>query len=111
MDYKDIKVLMEQVEAYIQRSQEILSKEEYEKLPELEHEFSNLSSDLQDVPAEKMQMFSAEMRRFDRQLKEVRDAMVRERDAIRAQLNSMGNQNSAAKAYMKSFSNSSVDED
>lgn len=111
MEYSDIKRLMEQVESYIQRSQEILSKEEYRKLPELEAEFSHLSTDLQDVPVEKMQMFSAEMRRFDRQLKEVRDTMVRERDAIRSQLNVMGNQNNAAKAYMKSFNSSSPIED
>jgi hypothetical protein len=111
MDYTDIKQLMNKVEDYIQRSQEYLAKEEYAKLLDLDKQYGDLSYELQDVPAEKMQMFHGEMRRFDRQLKEVRDIMVRERNAIRAQINSMGNQNNAAKAYMKSQKNSPRDDE
>ncbi len=102
MDYHDIKALMDKVDGYIRQSKALLEQKDYEQLIELEKDYALLSADLQEIPADKLQMFSAEMNRFNTQLTTIRDAMIKERDAIRQQLDQAGDNSSAAKAYLKS---------
>lgn len=111
MEYSEIKELMDSVTDYINRSTQYLKTEDYTKLVALEQEYADLPVMLQDVPVDKLQMFSSEMKRFNTQLTDVRDAMINERDSIRSQLDSMGNNSSAAKAYLKSSMNAPKTDD
>lgn len=105
MNNSQIQQLMQRMEEYIVKSKLYLEAEHYSELIELEQDAAALKADLQEMPVDKVQMFSAEITRFDRQLSEIRDAMITKRDEIRQQIGQLGNNSSAAKAYLKSSYN------
>lgn len=102
MDYSEIQSLMARVDRYITESRELIEQGNYEALVTLEQEYADLSEDLRDVPADKVQLFAKEMQRFSVQLTQTRDIMMRQRDTIREQLSQMEGSANAAKAYVKS---------